>query len=163
MRSPSSACGSVRVVSHYIGDEPNDVMREPYEIGAVRAMVEDIDDECSIQAILLDSGADASVFPAEMCELGTCSDAVMGNLRDAQGRKIPLYGMRDIEVHLMEIHGKSVTLRETVALSDQISQPILCFGRLLEGGWSVNGVEQTLTHANGVAVPIELRLVWWKG
>ena len=157
MRSPSSACGSVRVVNHYIGDEPNDVMREPYEIGAVRTMVEDIDDECSMQTILLDSGADASVFPAEMCELGTCSDAVMGNLRDAQGRKIPLYGMRDIEVHLMDIHAKSVTLRETVALSDQIAQPILCFGRLLEGGWSVNGVEQTLTHANGVAVPIELQ------
>ena len=158
MRSPSSnASGSVRVMSFYIGDEPNDAMREPYEFGVIRTMLEDVDDDCSMQTILLDSGADASVFPASMCELGTCSEVQMGNLRDAQGRKIPLHGVRDIEVHLMDVQGKSVTLRETVALSNQITQPILCFGRLLEGGWSVNGVEQTLTHANGVAAPIELQ------
>ena len=147
----------MNVVSFYIGDEPNDALREPYELGVVRTMLEDVDDECSMQTILLDSGADASVFPADMCELGTCSDATIGNLRDAQGRKIPLYGVRDIEVRLMDVRGKTVVLEETVALSNQITQPMLCFGRLLEGGWSVNGVEQTLTHANGVAVPNEFQ------
>ena len=34
----------------------------------------------------------------------------------------------------MDMHGHSVVLKETVALGDRISQPILCFGKLLEGG-----------------------------
>ena len=47
-------------------------------------------------------------------------------------------------------------LKETVALSDQISQPILCFGKLMESGWNINGVQQTLTHGD-IAVPIEMQ------
>ena len=54
----------------------------------------------------------------------------------------------------MDMCGRAVTLKETVAVSDQITQPILCFGRLLESGWSVDGVQQTLTHGS-ISIPIE--------
>ena len=57
----------------------------------------------------------------------------------------------------MDMHGHSVVLKETVALGDRISQPILCFGKLLEGGWSINGVEHTMTHRSGVAIPIDMQ------
>ena len=64
--------------------------------------------------------------------------------------------MRDVEIHLVDQCGKNVVLRETVALSDSISQPILCFGKLLENGWGVNGIEQTLAHGS-VSVPVEMQ------
>ena len=38
-----------------------------------------------------------------------------------------------------------------------MTQPILCYGRLLEAGWGINPAEQTLTHSAGVRVPIELQ------
>ena len=122
----------------------------------VRTMVESLPDGSDMHSILLDSGADISVFPASMTELGTVSDALPGNLRDAQGNNIPLHGMRDVELHLMDMQGRAIVLKDTVALSDQISQPILCFGKLMEGGWNVNGVQQTLTFGD-IAIPIEMQ------
>ena len=111
-------------------------------------------------SILLDSGADASVFPLSISGSGVRSHQGRSNLQDAQGRSIPILDMpdmRDVEIHLVDERGKHVLLRETVAVSDQISQPILCSGKLLESGWGVNGVEQTLVHNSGISVPIELQ------
>lgn len=150
-----AADGSLRVVKYYIGDEPNvHSLSESHNM--VRTMVESLPDGSDMHNILLDSGADISVFPASMTELGTVSDALPGNLRDAQGNNIPLHGMRDVEVHLMDMQGRAIVLKDTVALSDQISQPILCFGKLMEGGWNVNGVQQSLTFGD-IAIPIEMQ------
>ena len=164
LRSPCSASscleGNVRTVQFFIGDEPNAVECdvETVDTGlAVRTMLEDVDDVNQMHSILLDSGADASVFPISMAELGSPCNDVHTVLRDAQGQEIPLHGYRDVELHLMDMKGRAIVLRETVALSDRISQPILCFGHLLENGWSVNGVEQTLTHGSGISIPIELQ------
>ena len=74
-----------------------------------------------MHSILLDSGADASVFPACMAELGVPSADMQTCLRDAQGKQIPLHGMRDVELHLMDMQGRAIILKETVALSDQNS------------------------------------------
>ena len=78
-------------------------------------------------------------------------------LHDAQGRQIPVMGMRDVEVHLTDETGRQVVLREHVAISSSVHQPILCFGRLMENGWGVNASEQNLVHATGVKIPIELQ------
>jgi len=53
--------------------------------------------------------------------------------------------------------GRQVVLREHVAISSSVHQPILCFGRLMENGWGVNASEQNLVHATGVKIPIELQ------
>jgi hypothetical protein len=50
-----------------------------------------------------------------------------------------------------------VILRERVAVSKHVSQPILSFGRLLEGGWSIDGCQQALTHHTGANIPVELQ------
>ena len=62
----------------------------------------------------------------------------------------------DVEIHLMDMCGRKVTIKETVAVSDQISQPILCFGRLLGSDWSLDGRQQTLTHGP-ISIPIEMQ------
>ena len=161
LRSPVSASsgldGTVRTMQFYIGDEPNATEFDVESCHAVRTMLESVDESTQMHSILLDSGADASVFPACMAELGVPSGEMQTCLKDAQGKKIPLHGMRDVELHLMDMQGRAIILRETVALSDQISQPILCFGHLLENGWSINGIEQTLTHGAGISIPIEMQ------
>ena len=56
---------------------------------SVRAMLESVDEHTQMHSILLDSGADASVFPACMAELGVPSGDMHTCLRDAQGKQIP--------------------------------------------------------------------------
>ena len=58
----------------------------------------------------------------------------------------------------MDENGRLVTFREPGAVSSGVTQPILCFGKLLECGWGVDGTEQALSHpATGTKVPIELQ------
>ena len=157
LRSPvsnsSGQGGSVRVARFYIGDGPSNVSD-----GSVRAVVESMPEGSDLCNILLDSGADASIFPASMSGFGLDSETPANRLQDAQGNSIPIDGMKDIEVHLMDQHGRSVVLKETVEVSSQITQPILCFGHLLENGWGVNGREQTLVHGSGISVPIQINV-----
>eukprot|EP00435_Cladocopium_sp_Y103_P063886 s153_g25.t1 len=163
--SVNDACaydGTVRVVRFYIGDEPNDsgvAVSDACDdsCGFVRTMLEEIPEESCMRNILLDSGADASVFPASMAEFGSVSNAAQTCLRDAQGENIPLHGMRDIELRLADMQGRTVVIKETVALSDRINQLILCFGKLMESGWNSNSREQTMTHDSGIAIPLELQ------
>ena len=115
---------SVRVIYHYIGDKFDAV--ESSEVAEVRAIVTECPDD-EMSPILLDSGADAAVFPAKFATAGQASDFPATRLHDAQGRTIPVLGMRDVEVQLLDQTGKMVVIREHVAISDQIQQPILCF------------------------------------
>jgi hypothetical protein len=73
------------------------------------------------------------------------------------GREIPIESMQDMEIRLRDITGKAVLIRERVAVSSMVNQPILCFGRLLENGWCVDGQQQALTHMAGAHIPIELQ------
>ena len=58
MREDFSSEGSIRVVTHYIGDEDE-------EVGEIRAMAEvDEDEEHEMVSIIIDSGADAPIFPS---------------------------------------------------------------------------------------------------
>ena len=54
--------------------------------------------------------------------------------------------------------GRTILLPEKVALSDRVNQPILCYGHLLENGWSIDATHQTLSHSVADAdVPLELQ------
>ena len=157
-QDPISPCSakSVRVLQQFfIGD---DVEHARFH-GDVRVLVEEVSDwdDGELKSILLDSGADAAVFPKEYATAGMASNMPDFQLHDAQGRQIPVMGMRDVEVHLTDETGRQVVLREHVAISSSMHQPILCFGRLMENGWGVNASEQNLVHATGVKIPIELQ------
>jgi hypothetical protein len=79
--------GTVRTMQFYIGDEPNATEFDVESCHAVRTMLESVDENTQMHSILLDSGADASVFPACMAELGVPSGEMQTCLKDAQGKK----------------------------------------------------------------------------
>ena len=73
-------------------------------------------------------------------------------------REIPVVAMRDVEISLLDQHGRLVTIREHGAISAQVHQPVISFGKLLQSGWGVCGVEQSRYHApTDTRIPIELR------
>ena len=105
-QSAHESDSSVRVIHFFIGDEPDDSPK----ITGVRDMVTE----------------------ARFAETRVESDAAVTKFHDAQGRSIPVLGMRDIEVHVMDQGGQMIVIKERVAISDQIQQPILCFGFFLK-------------------------------
>ena len=151
--SPSSFHGSVHAVRFFIGDADDCLCN-----GFVRAVVDEMDDVGEeLHSSLIDSGADASIVPLSLLDRGYAISGVVGKLMDAQGSEIPEESVRDMEVRLKDITGKTICLKERVALSSRVSQPIISFGHLLEGGWSIDGREQALTHNFGAHIPVELQ------
>ena len=150
---------SIRVISEfYIGDE------DEKEQGEVRMVAEvESDMECEEKtAIIIDSGADAPIFPATWKRSGkhVVEKGRKGGLQDAQGRTIPTLGRRDIEIFLRDDQGKVVKIRERVTISEAVTQPIICYGRLMERGWSINAREQALVHeidGEEVKIPVEMQ------
>jgi len=143
--------GSVHAVHFFIGDADDCLCN-----GFVQAVVDEMDDVGEeLHSILIDSGADASIFPLSLLDRGYAVPGVVG--KDAQGSEIPVESVRDMEVGLKDITGKTICLKERVALSSRVSQPIISFGHLLEGGWSIDGREQALTHSLGAHIPVELQ------
>ena len=153
--SPKSSVGSVRAIHFYIGDD----VEENAQQGEVRTMITEVPSEDGDMCnILLDSGADAAVFPLAYASCGSDTGEDTTRLHDAQGKLIPVKTMRDVEIRLLDETGRLVLLKErVVAISPHVTQPILCYGRLLQAGWSMDSREQVLTHEAGVKVPIELQ------
>ena len=81
LRSPVSNAKSsddaVRVVQFYIGDGPSE-----FQTGSVRTIIESMPSDSEMCNILIDSGADTSIFPASMSGLGTESSMPMSRLQD---------------------------------------------------------------------------------
>ena len=50
----------------------------------------------------------------------------VGRLCDAQGVEIPVAAVQDMEIRLKDTAGRTILLREKVALSDRVTQPIPC-------------------------------------
>ena len=159
MASGFSSEESIRVVNEfYIGDE------DEIDKGMVRTVAEvgSEFEEGEKVTIIIDSGADAPIFPATWKTSGVrvLEKEKRSGLQDAQGKPIPTLGRRDVEVLLRDDRGQVVKLRERVTISEAVSQPILCFGRLMEQGWSINAREQALVHeADGqeVKIPVEMQ------
>ena len=156
MREDFSSEGSIRVVTHYIGDEDE-------EVGEIRAMAEvDEDEEHEMVSIIIDSGADAPIFPSAWRSAGRRVGEDEGRkiLQDAQGNRIPTQGKREVEITLKDNLGRKVVFRERVTISDAVSQPILCFGKMMEQGWSIDGREQMMVHHDAleeIKVPVEMQ------
>ena len=96
-------------------------------------------------------------FPTSLIGRGLDAEGVVGRLQDAQGSEIPVEAVKDMEVRLKDITGKTICLRERVAVSSRVHQPILSFGRLMENGWTIDGRAQALTHSLGAHIPVELQ------
>ena len=81
--SPNSNVSSVRALRFYLGDDEDEVSNQH---GDVRAVVTEMPDEGDMHSILLDSGADAAVFPSTVARSGQKASGEVAKLHDAQGR-----------------------------------------------------------------------------
>ena len=82
---------------------------------------------------------------------------MVGKLCGAQGVDIPLSAVQDMEITLEDMSGRTIHLKERVAVSNRVRQPILCFGHLLESGWGIDGSQQALVHSSvGAHIPVKL-------
>ena len=113
--SPMTPDANICAIHYFIGDD--DAVDLEHTTAEVRAVVQELPDHSAMHNILLDSGADASVFP--MCFASAGEPSCTGNMKlhDAQGKQIPVAGMRDVEIALLDEHGRLVTFRERGAVS----------------------------------------------
>ena len=88
-------------------------------------------------------------FPSKFARSGQKASGEVAKLHDAQVRIIPVEDMRDVEVKLMDQSGKLITLRERVAVSSQVYQPILCY---MARCWKLDG-ESTLVSKHLFMLP----------
>ena len=152
--SPTGSLCTIIAIHHYIGDSDDEMSYD----GVVRTIFDaNWDDSEYVYNILLVSGADASIFPSTLLGKGTPATGIVGRLHDAQGLEIPVQAAQDMEIRLKDVTGRTVMLRERVAVSDRVSQPIISFGHLLQEGWSIDGSQQSLTHAVGANIPVILQ------
>ena len=83
--------------------------------------------------IVLDSGADISVFPEHLGHAGMESSGVGRNLQDAQGNAISISGVRKMD---LELEGSSQSgdvrhvVREQVVIGP-VEHPLISFGRMI--------------------------------
>lgn len=89
LRACYNGGGSVCTVHYFIGDKDN---VSTSFAGDVRAIIDDVTDGDDLHAVVLDSGADASVLLAKMINAGLPAEGESNRLCDAQGRPIPLEG-----------------------------------------------------------------------
>ena len=70
-----------------------------------------------------------------LTEVGQPSQENPHHLYDAQGTKIEVKGLRDVCFIMQTEEGREVQVHEKARFADEVRQPILSFGRLLEAGW----------------------------
>ena len=77
-------------------------------------------------SIIIDSGADALVFPSSLIHSGSDLHGQTVALQDAQGRETPVLGQKAISVLMQDfIIWTEIELRDNLVLSNEICQSIL--------------------------------------
>ena len=97
------------------------------------------DEEIAAQTqIILDTGADASMVPESLRELGAAvpSNVCPPRLCDAQGNAIPTHSLRQYEFWLRNAKGNAYCIRE-VCVVGRVKVPLLAVGKLFRKGWSL--------------------------
>ena len=155
--SPPSS-GSVKVVQFYYIDDDveigeNDKIRSTQFL-ETEVMDHAVDSE--EVRIVIDSGADAPIFPSSMIHCGEHHPGESPQLQDAQGNPIPTMGQRSVSICLDDINGAEVELIDNVVFSSQVTQPILSYGRLMSAGWSIDAETRCLRNGN-YSIPVELQ------
>ena len=154
--SPKS---SVEYYSIATDDEAEEEDGPPYVINTIHQYddmeveSQGLEEEEEMINVILDSGADASLFPGSLMDKGIPTTGACPYLQDAQGTKIKTYGHSDVDIVMHAKDGREVIIKERVTFSDVVSQPILSYGRLLRTGWSIDGGTLCLKH-DEIEVPL---------
>lgn len=144
--SPLSS-GSLRMVQFYYLDNDMNELQEDFQC--------EVDNSPPFR-VIIDSGADAPVFPASLAHCGQAHHGEQVALQDAQGNQIPTMGQRVVSILLGDNRGIGMELIENVVFSPEVTQPILSYGRLMNAGWSIDAQQQCLRNGD-YAVPLMLQ------
>ena len=107
--------------------------------------------------VTLDTGADVSVLPKTFASVGEWQQGSSElKMIDAQGKRIAHDGVTRVRIRVEDKRGKPFELVEEFVLGN-VQHPILCAGKLLRRGWSLqrsdDGLE--LRHdEKGIEVPV---------
>ena len=109
------------------------------------------------EEIVIDSGADISVAPLKLAQLGKAASASGVVMQDAQGRRIPEKERRILDIEVETADGDSLVIREKFCIAP-VASVILSMGRLLRWGWSLATYGgRPVIERGGHKVPIKLR------
>ena len=150
---------SVEYYSIATDEEGEDEQDREYVINTIHQQIENMEvdyqgsENEEMISVIVDSGADASLFPGHLMGKGKPVMGVCPYLQDAQGTKIQTYGHSDVDIVVHSKEGREVIVKERVTFSDLVSQPILSYGRLLRTGWSIDGRTQCLKH-DEIEIPL---------
>ena len=106
-------------------------------------------------AIVLDTGADASMVPYDYAALGVEGDGAPPNLLDAQGNPIATQANRKFDFWFKSKDGQEFAVREQCVVGN-VKQPLLAVGKLLRRGWQLvhHGGTLTLQEPFGRGAPV---------
>jgi len=130
----------VRALHFYIGDDENEISNHH---GDVRAVVTEMPDEGDMQSILFRQWCRCSRFSFNVCKVRVRKLQV--RLQSCMMHKEASFLLKT----LMDQTGKLITLRERVAVSSQVYQPILCY---MARCWKLDG-ESTLVSKHLFMLP----------
>eukprot|EP00435_Cladocopium_sp_Y103_P030301 s1247_g7.t1 len=114
LRSSTADWYHVRMVKFFYIDD------EDEQVASVRSATSMDEKEPNYEldenevAIIIDSGADAPIFPASMIHCGRDHNGRPVALQDAQGRRIPVVGQKSVSVLLEANGGTEIELRDNV-------------------------------------------------
>ena len=167
MSTPSVSDKQIRMVQFFSisEDEPNDEHDHvAYHIMAVRRNQSCVREEDQVK-VIIDSGADATILPSSYLAIGTELDEGAPKLQDAQGVPIEVRGYKQVCFIIQTDNNKEVQIFDKAHFSDEISQPIISYGKLMEAGWNIeagqlNGSQHSMTFGLGhnvVRIPLQLQ------
>ena len=114
--STSSWC-HCRMVKFYYIDEEEDHPMSTRSTRFGSETVESYEIDTNEVDIIIDSGADALIFPSSMIHCGKHYEGQQVALQDAQGRAIPLLGQQSVAVVLEDKNGVEIEVRDNVVFS----------------------------------------------
>ena len=122
-----------------------EVKEEEFHVRMVQAPPED----AQMVSITLDSGADISVLPISQgyANVGVRDGSTKVKMIDAQGKVIASSGVTKAKLTVRGADGQLIEIREQFALG-QVKQPLLCAGKFLSRGWSIDHKECGLCLTN---------------
>ena len=168
MSMPSVDSKQIRMVQFFSiseDNEPNDEHDKLiYHIMAVKEHYESMGEESPVK-VVIDSGADATILPSSYLVIGTELDEGAPRLQDAQGTPIEIRAYKQVCFIFRTEDDKEVQIFDKAHFSDEINQPIISYGKLMEAGWNIeagqlNGGQHSMTFGLGqnvVRIPLQLQ------
>ena len=65
-------------------------------------------------------------------------------LQDAQGERIPIKRYKNVSFVFQAEDGRTVLINKKAHLAEEVVQPIISYGKLMESGWGIDGCDHPL-------------------